>query len=224
MNKKISIVGKSNILRAAVMGANDGLISIGALAVGVANSNMNKFNIEIAIISAILAGMISMAIGELISVSAESNAEHKIIANSTAEYKNNKEKVVDFLIEKYMQKGLSKHLASLLVTDLLKTQAVRTYIQIKYGFDMNDTVNPIFAAIASFIAFPIAGSIPLLSVLFNFGINRLIVIFTTVLVSLIIIGYLAAKVSGYNTSKVIGRNLIFGSFSMLITCLIGGLI
>lgn len=224
MSKKISIVGKSNILRAAVMGANDGLISIGALAVGVANSNMNKSNIEIAIISAILAGMISMAIGELVSVSAESNAEHKIIESSTAEYKNNKDKVVNFLVEKYMQKGLNKTLASLLVADLLKTQAVRTYIQIKYGFDMNDTVNPIFAAIASFIAFPIAGSIPLLSVLFNFGINRLIVIFMTVLISLIVIGYLAAKVSGYNTSKVIGRNLIFGSFSMLITCLIGGLI
>lgn len=216
----ISLSSKSNILRAFVMSFNDGVISIAGLSLGVIAKTSNINTIIYSALAGIIAGMISMALGELASVSAESDSQKRIIEKEKQNLSS--DTALTYLENKYKERGISEKLSREVSDYLLKEEPLRTVIQEKYGFDINDiTTNANFAAIASFFAFPLGSSIPLLLLTVSPISMRFAFTITGVLLSLIVIGIISSKFSSSSVFKVIIRNIIAGSLAMVVTYGVG---
>lgn len=215
----ISLSSKSNILRAFVMSFNDGVISIAGLSLGVIAKTSNINTIIYSALAGIIAGMISMALGELASVSAESDSQKRIIEKEKQNLSS--DTALTYLENKYKERGISEKLSREVSDYLLKEEPLRTVIQEKYGFDINDITNANFAAIASFFAFPLGSSIPLLLLTVSPISMRFAFTITGVLLSLIVIGIISFKFSSSSVFKVIIRNIIAGSLAMVVTYGVG---
>lgn len=218
----ISLSSKSNILRAFVMSFNDGVISIAGLSLGVIAKTSNINTIIYSALAGIIAGMISMALGELASVSAESDSQKRIIEKEKQNLSS--DTALTYLENKYKERGISEKLSREVSDYLLKEEPLRTVIQEKYGFDINDITNANFAAIASFFAFPLGSSIPLLLLTVSPISMRFAFTITGVLLSLIVIGIISSKFSSSSVFKVIIRNIIAGSLAMVVTYGVGMII
>lgn len=218
----ISLSSKSNILRAFVMSFNDGVISIAGLSLGVIAKTSNINTIIYSALAGIIAGMISMALGELASVSAESDSQKRIIEKEKQNLSS--DTALTYLENKYKERGISEKLSREVSEYLLKEEPLRTVIQEKYGFDINDITNANFAAIASFFAFPLGSSIPLLLLTVSPISMRFAFTITGVLLSLIVIGIISSKFSSSSVFKVIIRNIIAGSLAMVVTYAVGMII
>ena len=218
----ISLSSKSNILRAFVMSFNDGVISIAGLSLGVIAKTSNINTIIYSALAGIIAGMISMALGELASVSAESDSQKRIIEEEKQNLSS--DTALTYLENKYKERGISEKLSREVSEYLLKEEPLRTVIQEKYGFDINDITNANFAAIASFFAFPLGSSIPLLLLTVSPINMRFAFTITGVLLSLIVIGTISSKFSSSSVFKVIIRNIIAGSLAMVVTYIVGRII
>lgn len=215
----ISLSSKSNILRAFVMSFNDGVISIAGLSLGVIAKTSNINTIIYSALAGIIAGMISMALGELASVSAESDSQKRIIEKEKQNLSS--DTALTYLENKYKERGISEKLSREVSDYLLKEEPLRTVIQEKYGFDINDITNANFAAIASFFAFPLGSSIPLLLLTVSPISMRFAFTITGVLLSLIVIGIISSKFSSSSVFKVIICNIIAGSLAMVVTYGVG---
>lgn len=218
----ISLSSKSNILRAFVMSFNDGVMSIAGLSLGVIAKTSNINTIIYSALAGIIAGMISMALGELASVSAESDSQKRIIEKEKQNLSS--DTALTYLENKYKERGISEKLSREVSDYLLKEEPLRTVIQEKYGFDINDITNANFAAIASFFAFPLGSSIPLLLLTVSPISMRFAFTITGVLLSLIVIGIISSKFSSSSVFKVIIRNIIAGSLAMVVTYAVGMII
>lgn len=216
---KLSLSDESNILRSFIMSFNDGLISISGLALGVLATTSNSGVLFKSIVAGIIAGMISMALGEVASVSAEKDSQQKVIVNERSSL--NQGKSLNFIASLYQKKGLSEALSLDFAQEMLQEDPLRTIVQEKYGFDINDITNPYFAGIASFIAFPLGSLIPLIFIMIAPIKFKLLFTGISVIIALLIIGTIAAKVTKSSAISNIIRNLIIGAISMGITYLVG---
>ncbi|MEP6261990.1 MAG: VIT family protein [Gillisia sp.] len=214
-------INRSNWLRATVLGANDGIISISSLAIGVAAASSTIEPIVLATIAGLVAGALSMAAGEYVSVSSQTDTEKADIEREKQELKEMPEEELNILAEIYERRGLTKETARQVAIEMTEFDALGTHIRDELGINEITQANPLQAALASGAAFTVGGVLPLLVVLFAplKGLEYWLYGFT--IVFLIILGITAAKTGGSSVIKAVLRITIWGTLAMGLSALAG---
>lgn len=214
-------IHRSNWLRAAVLGANDGIISVASLAIGVTAASKTVEPIILATVAALVAGALSMAAGEYVSVSSQTDIETADIEREKQELLEMPEEELQMLAMIYEKRGLKKETAMQVAVELTDHDVLGAHVRDELGITEISQANPIQAALASGSSFLVGGSLPLLVVLFSplKGMEYLLYAFT--LISLIILGGVSAKTGGANLSKAIIRVTIWGTIAMGLSALVG---
>ncbi|MCX8742566.1 VIT family protein [Lactobacillus sp. B3795] len=222
--KKQTLAQRINIIRAGVMGSNDGILSVAGIVIGVAGATSNTFSIFISGIAGMIAGTVSMAMGEYVSVNSESDSQKNAVERQKVALRDNYDSEFKIVKEKYMNSGISDELATKATTEMMNKDALVTTVREKYGFNVNQFTSPYAAAIASMISFPTGSILPLVAIsLFPANI-KVVATFIAVLIALSLTGYTAAMLSNANRLKSTLRNVASGMLTMLVTYLIGLLV
>lgn len=223
-SKKMSLAQKVNILRASVMGANDGIISIAGIVIGVAAATNNAYSILISGLSGTLAGMISMYMGEYVSVSIQKDSQKMALISEHQRLDDQYQEEFNYVQQKYEDQDIDPKLAKQATKELMDKDALSTVVQERYGFNPKDFTSPYAAAIASFISFPTGSVLPMLAVTLAPAESRILATAIAVLIALLITGYCAAILSNSNRLKSSIRNAIAGLLTMGVTYIIGQLL
>ncbi len=214
-------IHRSNWLRAAVLGANDGIISISSLAIGVAAASTTREPILLATIAGLVAGALSMSAGEYVSVSSQTDIEKADIEREIQELKEMPEEELQILAQIYEKRGLKKETALQVAIELTEKDALGAHIRDELGINEISQANPIQAALASGAAFTVGGVLPLLVILFAPIKNMEYTMYGFTIVFLIILGTIAAKTGGSNILKAILRITIWGTIAMGLSAMVG---
>ncbi|MFE1663857.1 VIT family protein [Microbacterium sp. P02] len=217
------IAGKLNWLRAGVLGANDGIVSVAAIAVGVAAATPDTAAIIPATVAALVGGAISMALGEYVSVSSQSDSEKALIAKEREELRTMPEVELAELTELYEGQGLSPATARQVAEELTAHDALRAHLAAELNIDPDDLVSPWRAAGASALAFIVGGLLPFLTILLPADI-RVAATFGVVLVALAITGALGARIGGSPVGRGTLRVVVGGAIALAATFAIGALL
>jgi VIT1/CCC1 family predicted Fe2+/Mn2+ transporter len=214
-------IHRSNWLRAAVLGANDGIISVSSLAIGVAAAGTTREPVILATVAGLVAGALSMAAGEYVSVSSQMDTEHADIEREKQELAEMPEEELQILAQIYEQRGLKKETALLVAQELTAHDALAAHVRDELGINEITQANPIQAALASGAAFSVGGVLPLLVILFAplKGIEYWLYGFT--ILSLVLLGATAAKTGGSNVVKAVTRITIWGTIAMALSAGVG---
>ncbi len=212
-----------NWLRAAVLGANDGIVSTSSIILGVAGATSARHTIFIAGLAGLVAGAFSMAVGEYVSVSSQRDTERAFIAREKQRLREQPKHELDGLAYAYMAKGVSQKTALQVARELTAKDALRAHLEVELQLDENDLNNPTQAAFASMVSFTIGALIPLVAVLLASRDTRVVVTFVSVLVALTLTGYLSATVGGASRKRAILRVVVGGAAAMILTYLVGHL-
>jgi VIT1/CCC1 family predicted Fe2+/Mn2+ transporter len=214
-------IHRSNWLRAAVLGANDGIISISSLAMGVATANTGRDAILLATIAGLVAGALSMAAGEYVSVSSQTDIEKADIEREKTELETMPEQELKILAEIYERRGLKKETAMMVAQELTEADALGTHIRDELGINEVSQARPIQAAVASGAAFTAGGVLPLLVALLAPVARMEYFLYGFTILSLILLGTISAKTGGSNILKAVLRIVIWGTIAMGLSALVG---
>ena len=213
-----------NWLRAAVLGANDGIISTAGVVVGVAAATQSSSAILIAGVASVVAGAVSMALGEYVSVSSQRDTERALIAEERRALLDDPEGELLELAQIYQRKGLSAATAQRVATELTARDAVAAHVEAELGLDPDERTNPWHAAIASAIAFTVGAMLPLLAVVLAPPSIRIVVTFVAVVAALAMTGSISARFGRAHRWRAVGRLILGGVLAMGITFGIGALL
>jgi VIT1/CCC1 family predicted Fe2+/Mn2+ transporter len=214
-------IHRSNWLRAAVLGANDGIISISSLAIGVAAASSTRESVMLATVAGLVAGALSMAAGEYVSVSSQTDIEKADIEREKQELKQMPEEELNILAEIYKRRGLKPETAMQVAKELTKSDALGAHIRDELGINEISQANPIQAALASGLAFTAGGSLPLIVTLLA-PVNAMVyALYISTIVFLIILGALSARTGGSSVSKAVVRITLWGTLAMGLSALVG---
>ncbi|QBO35925.1 VIT family protein [Periweissella cryptocerci] len=215
---------KINILRAIVMGANDGIISIAGVVFGVFGASMSTWAILIAGLTATIAGTFSMATGEYVSVNAQLDSERaakvhqqRVLAEDFAGEKA-------FLTANYIDEGITPVRAQALATEVMAHDALKETLALRYGIDADNLISPMQAAVASMIAFPLGAILPMVGMTVISAHYRVVATIIFVVIALILTGYFSAKFGDAPAKQSVLRNVIAGLFTMAVTYGVGLLV
>lgn len=214
-------VQKLNWLRAAVLGANDGIVSIAGLVVGVAGATESKTIIITAGLAGVIAGALSMAAGEYVSVSSQRDSEKALLEKESNGLENNPEAQLKELMLAYEAKGLTRLTALRVAQELTEHDAFRAHAEAKHGLNPDDLTNPWHAAMASALAFITGAAIPMVIILLPPANMRLPVTFAGVIAALALTGAISAHVGEARKRRAVLRVVIGGALAMLTTYCIG---
>lgn len=215
-------VSKSNWLRAAVLGANDGIVSVSSIILGVAGATDNRNVIFTAGMAGLVAGALSMAVGEYVSVSSQKDTEQAYIKAEKKRLKSHPEEEFEELVDMYTAKGMSPKTARLVATELTEHDVIKAHLEVEFGLDEEDLNNPGHAALASMVSFTVGAIVPLFAVLSVSGhMLRIAITFVSVLLALTLTGYLSATVGNASRRRAIIRVVVGGAIAMIITYGIG---
>ena len=214
-------IHRSNWLRAAVLGANDGILSTASLAIGIAAASDIREPIILATLAGLVAGTLSMAAGEYVSVSSQTDVEKADIEREIKELKDTPEIELQLLAEIYEKRGLKKETALTVAKELTKKNALEAHIRDELGINEISQAKPIQAAFASGAAFTIGGILPLLVTLFLPLKSMEFSLYVFALFFLILLGALPAKTGGSSVKKAIIRITFWGTIAMGLTALVG---
>ena len=212
-----------NWLRAGVLGANDGIVSVAGLVVGVAGATTNESTLLTAGVAGVIAGAISMALGEYVSVSSQRDAEKNLIAKEKRELRDDPEAELAELAAIYEQKGLRPETAHQVAKELTEHDVLGAHLDAELNIDPEDLTNPVNAAIASAASFTIGAALPLAAVLLPPPAWRAITTFVVVLIALAITGYVSATIGGGSRARATLRLVVGGAVAMAATYGIGSL-
>jgi VIT1/CCC1 family predicted Fe2+/Mn2+ transporter len=215
------VSAKLNWLRAGVLGANDGIVSIAGLVVGVAGANNSTVLILTAGLAGIVAGAISMAAGEYVSVSSSRDTEKALLAKERYELENFADAELEELTSIYQKKGLSRKTAEVVANELTKKDAFRAHVDAELKIDPDNLTDPWHAALASAISFLIGSLIPLIAIILPPQDVRVPVTFVSVVIALAITGTISATVGGANVGRAVVRVVSGGALAMAVTYGIG---
>ncbi|UNK70879.1 VIT family protein [Microbacterium sp. H1-D42] len=215
---------KLNWLRAGVLGANDGIVSVASLVVGVAGASTDSAALLIAGLAGLVGGAISMALGEYVSVSSQRDTERALIHKEREELRSMPDEELDELTQLYRQRGLSAETARTVAVELTEHDALAAHLEVELGIDQDDLVNPWHAAISSAISFTIGALLPLLAILLPPPELRVPVTFVAVLIALAITGVVSAKIGGASPVRASLRLVLGGALALVATWLIGTLL
>ena len=214
-------IHRSNWLRAAVLGANDGIISISSLAIGVAAASSTREPILLATVAGLVAGALSMAAGEYVSVSSQTDTEKADIEREIKELAEMPEEELRILAQIYEKRGLKKETAMQVAIEFTEKDALGAHIRDELGINEISQANPIQAAISSGAAFTVGGVLPLLVILFAPIKNMEYWLYTFTIIFLMVLGSIAAKTGGSSVKKAILRITIWGTIAMVLSALVG---
>ncbi|TPG34780.1 VIT family protein [Flavobacterium pectinovorum] len=221
MNSENHYINRSGWLRAAVLGANDGILSTTSLAIGVAAASVTREPILLAAVAGLVAGALSMAAGEYVSVSSQSDVETADLKREKLALETLPEEELEELTDIYIQRGLNNQLARQVAIELTAHDALEAHARDELGINEITQANPLTAAFASAISFIFGGLLPLLVAIFapikemvfyQYGFSILFLAFS---------GVLAAKAGGSKTLKAVFRICIWGTFAMAMSALVG---
>lgn len=214
---------KLNWLRAAVLGANDGIVSVASIVLGVAGAHNDRHIIFIAGLAGLVAGAFSMAVGEYVSVSSQRDTERAYIEKERQQLASNPKEELQELADMYRAKGLSAETAKAVAKELTERDALKAHLDIELNIDEEDLSNPTHAAIASAVSFTLGALVPLLTVVFTPADMRIWITFVAVLAALVITGYASATVGGASRRRAILRVVVGGALAMAGTYYVGHL-
>ncbi|PKL80712.1 MAG: hypothetical protein CVV25_03145 [Ignavibacteriae bacterium HGW-Ignavibacteriae-4] len=214
-------IHRSNWLRAAVLGANDGILSTASLAIGVAAASDFRDPIILATVAGLVAGALSMAAGEYVSVSSQTDVEQADIERERQELEEMPEIELLRLAEIYEKRGLKKQTALTVAKELTAIDPLAAHVRDELGINEISQAKPIQAAFASGASFTVGGVLPLLVVLFLPISNMEYYLYGSAIIFLILLGGLAAKTGGSSISKAVIRITFWGTVAMGLTALVG---
>jgi VIT1/CCC1 family predicted Fe2+/Mn2+ transporter len=208
-------------LRAAVLGANDGIVSTASLIVGVAASGTDRTAILIAGAAGLVAGAMSMAAGEYVSVSSQSDTEKADLARETRELADSPDMERQELTQIYVERGLDLPLARQVAEQLMARDALQAHARDELGISEITTARPTQAAMASALTFALGAALPLLVLMLAPSGNLAMAVGATSVLFLALLGYLGARAGGANVWKSIARVVFWGAAAMMVTAGIG---
>lgn len=222
--KKKTLAQKINVMRAAVMGANDGIVSVAGIVIGVAGATSSNFAIFISGISGMLAGTVSMAMGEFVSVNTQKDSQRNAISHQKQALADSYDHEFNTVQQKLVSDGITADLAEQATKEMMNKDPLKTSVRQKYGFNVGEYTNPLSAAIASMISFPTGSILPLVAITTFPSSIRVLATGIAVIIALAITGCSAAKLGNSNTTRGIIRNVVSGILTMIVTYTIGTLI
>ncbi len=219
-----SFAARLNWLRAGVLGANDGIISTAGLVIGVAAATSVTSEIATAGIAGLVAGAVSMALGEYVSVSSQRDSERALIHRERRELEELPEEEHRELVGLLRRRGLSEGSAETVARELAEHDALGAHLQVELGIQQEDLANPWAAAGVSALAFALGALLPLVAILLPPDSVRVPVAFLAVLVGLLATGLLSAHLGSAPKGAAVVRLVLGGALAMAVTFGIGGLV
>jgi VIT1/CCC1 family predicted Fe2+/Mn2+ transporter len=216
--------GRLNWLRAAVLGANDGIVSTAGVIVGVAGATTARSPILTAGVAALVAGALSMGVGEYVSVSTQRDTERALLAKERLELQETPDEELAELAELYHHRGLDRELAHEVAVQLTARDALAAHAEVELQIDPNNLTNPWHAAYASTAAFTIGAVLPFVAALVASPSLRVPLIVVFVVVALGLTGVTSARLGGMPAPRQVARNVLGGLLAMVVTYLIGRLV
>ncbi|NOT13271.1 MAG: VIT family protein [Methylococcaceae bacterium] len=211
-------------LRAAVLGANDGIVSTSSLIVGIAASQATHHGILVAGVAGLVAGAMSMAAGEYVSVSSQADTEKADLARELKELEENRPHEVHELSNIYIRRGLDRELAEQVAIQLMDHDALGAHAFEELGISEIGTARPIQAALTSALTFAVGALLPLLIVMFAPATTNLVLtVSAATLIFLSLLGSIAAYTGGSSIFKGVFRVTFWGSLAMAVTAGVGSL-
>lgn len=217
------LVSRIGWLRAAVLGANDGVVSTASLVIGVAAAEASKEAILVAGVAGLVAGAMSMAAGEYVSVSSQSDTEKADIARETRELREQPEFEREELTAIYVGRGLSPDLAAQVTEQLMAKDALGAHARDELGISEVTTARPVQAALASAATFAVGAILPLIVVLLSPLSSVIAVVATASLFFLAALGAASASAGGASMLKPVLRVTFWGALAMAATAAVGAL-
>ena len=215
--------GRLNWLRAGVLGANDGIVSTAGLVVGVAAATTDRGSLLTAGVAGLVAGAVSMALGEYVSVSTQRDAERSLLIKEKRELAEEPEEELAELAALYEAKGLSVETAQKVAQELTDHDPFAAHVDVELGIDPDALTNPWQAAASSAVSFISGALLPLLSILLLPASQRIPVTFVVVLLALALTGTISARLGGAPSRPAVTRIVIGGAIAMAVTYAIGQL-
>jgi VIT1/CCC1 family predicted Fe2+/Mn2+ transporter len=216
-------VSRIGWLRAAVLGANDGIISTASLIVGVAAATATQSEVLLAGVAGLVAGAMSMAAGEYVSVSSQSDTEHADLARERAELNENPAFETNELTEIYVQRGVDQALARQVAEQLMAKDAITAHARDELGISETTTARPVQAALASAATFSVGAAMPLLMVVLSPAGALVPIVSAASLGFLALLGAIGARAGGANVLRATARVTFWGALAMALTAGIGKL-
>ncbi|MFV0410159.1 MAG: VIT family protein [Paracoccus sp. (in: a-proteobacteria)] len=214
-------VSRSGWLRAAVLGANDGIVSTASLLVGIAASGADQRTVLLTGLAGLTSGALSMAAGEYVSVSSQSDTENADIHREQAALTADPETELDELAEIYEQRGLSPETAQLVARELTEHDALGTHVRDELGITEALAANPLQASVTSALTFAAGAALPVAGAVFAPPGMAVPVIWAVTLIALAVLGAVGARAGGSPPGRAVMRILIWSCTAMAITALIG---
>ena len=211
-------------LRASVLGANDGIISTAALVLGVAAADSSRSAILTAGIAALVAGSVSMALGEYVSVSSQRDSERSDIAKEEWELTHLADHELDELTGIYRAKGLSPALAREVAVELTEHDALGTHLRDELGIERDNLARPVQAASTSAASFAVGAAIPVLAAAWVGESLRIAAVMVLSVLALVVLGFVGARVGGAHPGRPVARVVIGGAIAMAVTMVVGALV
>ncbi|MFD1659726.1 VIT family protein [Streptomyces caeni] len=213
-----------NWLRAAVLGANDGIVSTAGLVVGVAGATTDRSALLTAGLAGLLAGSMSMAVGEYVSVSTQRDSEKAALALERWELREQPEAELEELTQLLRERGLSREVAREAAVQLTERDALRAHARVELGINPDELTNPWHAAWASFLAFTVGALLPLLAIVLPPTGWRIPVTVVSVLAALVVTGWTSASLGAAEPGRAVLRNVAGGALAMAVTYAAGALL
>ena len=221
---RVAFQSRLNWLRAGVLGANDGIVSVAALVVGVAAATSDLGPIIVAGVAGIVAGSLSMALGEYVSVNSQRDSEASLIARERKELLEQPEEELLELAEIYEAKGLSRETALLVANELTEHDVFAAHLDAELGIDERTLTNPWHAAVSSAVSFLAGALLPMLAITLTPEGWRIPLTFVASIVALALTGGIGAYLGQAKMLKPVIRMIIGGSLALALTWLIGHLL
>ena len=216
-----AIASRLNWLRAAVLGANDGIVSTAGLVVGVAAASASRDTLLTAGIAGVIAGAASMAMGEYVSVSTQRDTERALLAKERRELADEPEDELRELTALYRAKGLSPATAHTVAKELTEHDALAAHAEVELGIDPDELVSPWHAAVSSAISFVLGALLPLIAIVLPPAGLRVPVTVLAVLAALALTGAVSAALGGAHRGRAVARVVLGGAAAMAVTYAIG---
>jgi VIT1/CCC1 family predicted Fe2+/Mn2+ transporter len=218
------LISRIGWLRAAVLGANDGIVSTASLIMGVATASAEPSQILVAGVAGLAAGAMSMAAGEYVSVSSQADTEEADLARERMELETQPEAELEELTQIYVKRGLTQELARQVATQLTRDDALDAHSRDELGIVDHMAARPVQAALTSAATFAVGAALPLLTVVLSPASMLIYTVAAASLAFLALLGAIGAKAGGANVWRATARVTFWGAFAMALTAGIGALV
>ncbi len=216
-----SISARLNWLRAGVLGANDGIVSTAGLVVGVAGAQADANTLLLAGVAGLVAGALSMAGGEYVSVSTQRDSEQALLDKERRELAEMPDEELEELTQIYESRGLTRDVAEEVAIQLTANDALAAHAEVELGIDPDDLTSPMAAALSSMVAFALGAVLPLVAIVTPPADLRVPVTVAAVTLALVVTGWLSARLGQAAVLPALVRNVGIGMLAMGMTWLVG---